>query len=60
MRRAAQEPSVEAKVDLLFEVAQLAEETLGDRQLAATAYRKVLEVQPEDRTALKSLRAVLA
>ncbi|MBI3180785.1 MAG: tetratricopeptide repeat protein [Myxococcales bacterium] len=59
LRQSEVEPEREAQLDALFEAAQLAEETLGDRRLAAEAYRRILERQPKERSALRSLREVL-
>ncbi|OJH38275.1 tetratricopeptide repeat protein [Cystobacter ferrugineus] len=58
-RQVAAEPSVPAQVNLLFELAHLAEETLGDKALAAQTYRDVLERRPEDANAFKLLGRVL-
>ncbi|HEX8439664.1 tetratricopeptide repeat protein [Archangium sp.] len=58
-RQVAAEPSVAAQVNVLFELAHLAEETLTDKALAAQTYRDVLERRPEDANALKLLGRVL-
>ncbi|WPB73739.1 tetratricopeptide repeat protein [Archangium violaceum] len=58
-RQVTAEPSVPAQVNLLFELAHLAEETLADKALAAQTYRDVLERRPEDANALKLLGRVL-
>ncbi|MBM7117671.1 tetratricopeptide repeat protein [Archangium primigenium] len=58
-RQVAAEPSLPAQVNLLFELAHLAEETLSDKALAAQTYRDVLERRPEDANALKLLGRVL-
>ncbi|QRK05166.1 tetratricopeptide repeat protein [Archangium violaceum] len=58
-RQVAAEASVAAQVNLLFELAHLAEETLADKALAAQTYREILERRPEDANALKLLGRVL-
>ncbi|MFY0524026.1 tetratricopeptide repeat protein [Archangium gephyra] len=58
-RQVGAEPSVPAQVNLLFELAHLAEETLSDKALAAQTYRDILERRPEDANALKLLGRVL-
>jgi tetratricopeptide (TPR) repeat protein len=58
-RQVAAEPSVSTQVNVLFELAHLAEETLSDKALAAQTYRDVLERRPEDANALKLLGRVL-
>ncbi|OJT18152.1 gliding motility protein [Archangium sp. Cb G35] len=58
-RQVTAEPSVPAQVNLLFELAHLAEETLADKALAAQTYRDILERRPEDANALKLLGRVL-
>lgn len=58
-RQVAAEPSTSAQINFLFELAHLAEETLGDKPLAAQAYREILERRPEDANALKLLGRVL-
>ena len=58
-RQVGAEPTVAAQVNLLFELAHLAEETLTDKALAAQTYRDVLERRPEDANALKLLGRVL-
>ncbi|PTL82541.1 tetratricopeptide repeat protein [Vitiosangium sp. GDMCC 1.1324] len=58
-RQVSAEPSVAAQVNLLFELAHLAEETLADKALAAQTYREILERRPEDANALKLLGRVL-
>ncbi|HEX8535829.1 MAG TPA: tetratricopeptide repeat protein, partial [Cystobacter sp.] len=58
-RQVTAEPSVPAQVNLLFELAHLAEETLSDKALAAQTYRDILERRPEDANALKLLGRVL-
>lgn len=54
-RQLALEAQVPAQVNLLFELATLAEETLSDKSLAATAYQAILERKPDDANALKLL-----
>ncbi|HME89944.1 MAG TPA: gliding motility protein, partial [Myxococcaceae bacterium] len=56
----AAEPSREAQVDLLFELAQLAEDALGNKALAARSYRQILERMPRERSAFNSLARLLA
>ncbi len=58
-RQVTAEPSVPAQVNLLFELAHMAEETLSDKALAAQTYRDILERRPEDANALKLLGRVL-
>ncbi|AKF09165.1 protein kinase domain-containing protein [Sandaracinus amylolyticus] len=56
---AAKVEDVEAKKSLLFRVARLNETDLGDAKAAEVAYRKILEVDPEDeiaRVALEELK----
>ncbi|HEY3450654.1 MAG TPA: hypothetical protein VGK67_30135 [Myxococcales bacterium] len=59
-RLASLEPAVETKVELLFEAAQVAEDSLGDKALAIASYRRVLDLQPADRNAIKLLERLLA
>lgn len=59
-RQVAAETNVSQQINLLFELAHLAEETLSDKALAAQAYRAVLERKPENGNALKLLAKVLA
>ena len=54
-RRVASEPSEDCKVQLLFELVQLAEETLSDKALAIQAGQGVLALRPEDGAAIKLL-----
>lgn len=58
-QQAQLEPSPEAQVDLLYELAQLGEEQLGDLGLAANAYRQILQRLPDERGAAKALATVL-
>ncbi|MCE9668260.1 tetratricopeptide repeat protein [Myxococcus stipitatus] len=59
-RQVAAEPNGASQVNLLFELAHLAEETLADKALAAQAYREILGLRPENTNALKLLGRVLA
>ncbi|MCY1021687.1 tetratricopeptide repeat protein [Pyxidicoccus sp. MSG2] len=59
-RQVAAETNASTQVNLLFELAHLAEETLADKSLAAQAYREVLVLRPENGNALKLLGRVLA
>jgi tetratricopeptide (TPR) repeat protein len=59
-RQIALEPVERKQVSYLFELGRLAEEGLSDRALAAWAYSQVLDRQPEDANALKSLEKVLS
>lgn len=54
-RQLALETNVAGQVNLLFELATLAEDTLSDKPLAATAYQAILERKPDDMNALKLL-----
>ncbi len=54
------EPNVNAQVNLLFELANLAEETLSDKALAAEAYEAILARKPDDANAIKFLGRVLS
>ncbi len=59
-RQLALEANVTAQVNLLFELANLAEETLSDKALAAQCYQEILERRPEDPNAMKFLARVLS
>ncbi|MBI5545446.1 MAG: gliding motility protein, partial [Deltaproteobacteria bacterium] len=59
MRLATAEASGEAKAELFFEAAQVAEDALADKDLAVACYRKVLDHQPADRNAVKLLERLL-
>lgn len=59
-RQLALEANVTAQVSLLFELANLAEETLSDKTLAAQCYQEVLERKPEEPNAIKFLARVLS
>lgn len=54
-RQLALEPNVAGQVNLLFDLATLAEDTLSDKPLAATAYQAILERKSDDGNALKLL-----
>jgi len=56
----AAEPSREAQVDLLFELAQLAEDALANKSLAARSYKQILERMPRESSAFNSLARLLA
>ncbi|HZI10337.1 MAG TPA: gliding motility protein, partial [Myxococcus sp.] len=58
-RQVAADSSASSQVNLLFELAHLAEETLADKALAAQAYREILVLRPENANALKLLGRVL-
>lgn len=59
-RQLALETNVTVQVNLLFELANLAEETLSDKPLAAQCYHAILERKPEDPNAIKFLARILA
>ncbi len=59
-RQLALEQNVTAQVNLLFELANLAEETLSDKALAAQCYQEILERKPEDPNAIRFLARVLS
>ncbi|MBL8914664.1 MAG: tetratricopeptide repeat protein, partial [Archangium sp.] len=59
-RQLGLESNVTVQVNLLFELANLAEETLSDKALAATCYQAILERKPEDPNAIKLLGRILA
>jgi len=59
-RQIALEPSPDKKVNLLFELGHLAEESLSDRGLAASSYQQILEIQPDDPNAIRFLERVLS
>ncbi|WP_163782720.1 tetratricopeptide repeat protein [Myxococcus vastator] len=59
-RQVAAETNASSQVNLLFELAHLAEETLADKSLAAQSYREILGLRPENANALKLLGRVLA
>ncbi len=49
-----------AQVNLLFELATLAEDTLSDKAMAAQCYQAILEREPEDPNAIRFLGRILA
>jgi tetratricopeptide (TPR) repeat protein len=59
-RQLALEPTLVGQVNLLFDLATLAEDTLLDKPLAATAYQAILERKPDDANALKLLGRLFA
>ncbi|MFL5318877.1 MAG: tetratricopeptide repeat protein [Myxococcaceae bacterium] len=60
MRRQVRiEPNERNKVNNLFELAHLAEESLSDKPLAAQCYQDILAIKPGDANAIKSLGRVL-
>ncbi|HEY0883358.1 MAG TPA: gliding motility protein, partial [Archangium sp.] len=59
-RQLGLETNVNVQVNLLFELANLAEETLSDKALAAQCYQAVLERRPEDPNATKLLARILS
>ncbi len=60
LRMVALEPSAERKVDLLYEAATVAEDSLADAATAIRCYREVLERAPQEATARKSLERLFA
>ncbi|MHB8874318.1 MAG: tetratricopeptide repeat protein, partial [Myxococcaceae bacterium] len=59
-RQIALEVNPEAQINLLFELANLAEETLVDKALAAYCYQEILERKGDDPNAIKFLGRVLS
>lgn len=59
-RQLALETNATVQVNLLFELANLAEETLSDKGMAAQCYQAILEKKPEDPNAHKFLARILA
>lgn len=59
-RQLGLETNVTVQVNVLFELANLAEETLSDKPLAAQCYQAILERKPEDPNAIKFLSRILA
>ncbi len=58
-RQLALETNTTVQVNLLFELATLAEETLADKGLAAQCYQAILERKPDDSNATKLLARIL-
>jgi golgin subfamily B member 1 len=58
-RLAAATPAAVGKKELLLEVARIMDEQLSDREGAIEAYRKILQVDPEDPNALRLLGRLL-
>ena len=59
-RQLALEVVVENQVGLLFELANLSEETLADKALAAQCYQEILERKPDEANAIRALARVLS
>ncbi len=59
-RQLGLETNVTMQVNLLFELANLAEETLSDKALAAQCYQAVLERKPEEPNATRFLARILS
>lgn len=59
-RQLGLETNVTVQVNLLFELANLAEETLSDKALAAQCYQAVLERKPEEPNATRFLARILS
>ncbi len=59
VRLAEATPGLDARKDLLFEVAKIMDEQLADREGAIEAYRKILAIDPEDPGALRLLGRLL-
>ena len=59
-RQLGLETNVTVQVNLLFELANLAEETLSDKALAAQCYQAVLERKPEEPNATRLLARILS
>ncbi|MBI3185601.1 MAG: tetratricopeptide repeat protein [Myxococcales bacterium] len=59
-KQIALEPKVREQTNLLFELANLAEEVLSDKALAAECYQAILERKPDDANAVKFLGRVLS
>lgn len=57
-RRAALAGSAQAKLDLLFKVAYIEEDRVGDLDAAAATYQEILGIDGSSQRALKSLRKV--
>ncbi|HET6613456.1 MAG TPA: tetratricopeptide repeat protein [Kofleriaceae bacterium] len=54
-RRADLEENNDAKLDLLFKIAFIEEDRVRDLDAAAATYRRILEIDPDSRRALKTL-----
>ncbi len=59
-RQLALETNLTGQVNLLYELANLAEETLTDKGLAAQCYAEIIERKPEDTNAIRFLGRVLS
>lgn len=59
-RQLALETDVAAQVNLLYELANLAEEMLVDKALASQCYAAILERKPQDQNAIRFLGRLLA
>jgi tetratricopeptide (TPR) repeat protein len=59
-RQLALESAPTVQLNLLFELATLAEQTLSDKAMAAQCYQAVLERKPDDANAVKHLGRILA
>lgn len=59
-KQVALEPKVSEQVDLLFELANLGEESLADKALAAECYQQILSRKPEDPNAIQFLGRILS
>ena len=56
---ASEEHDADTRLDLLFEAAHLAEEEVGDTQLAQEAYQQVLAHSPKNVAAMRCLEGLL-
>lgn len=59
-RQLGLETNPRAQINLLFELANLAEETLSDKALATQCYQAVLERKPEEPNATRALVRILS
>ena len=59
-RQLGLETNQTVQVNLLFELANLAEDTLSDKALAAQCYQAILERRPDEPNAIKLLGRILA
>jgi tetratricopeptide (TPR) repeat protein len=59
-RQLGLETNLTAQINLLYELANLAEETLTDKGLAAQCYAEIIERKPEDTNAIRFLGRVLS